>query len=812
MDAIIPDIIYAVRQLRRGRATTVVALLTVAVGIAAATVMLSVVNAVLLRPLPYREANRLVNIDVTTTQERGLSPHGSLTPPELFQAWRHGAKSATEFAAFSRAYFTLDVNGETRDQRAIVVTSNMFAFLGARPMLGRTFVPTEDVDGTAPVAVLSYELWQTAFGGDSDIVGRKMQLSKHIFEIVGVMPQHFFVPNSDDGGTRTNGQLWVPIGVSLDVAHDDALNVMALLANGATLNALQTELDRITATTGYASDNTDRYKDRVAAQITPMRALVMTEIKTPVLMLLGAVLSVLLIICANVAGLQLTRLTSRTQEFALRLTLGATRARLARLVFVENMVLAVTGGTLGIMLSIALFPLVVARFGNEVPNYGPIGVDLRVLLMVVAVIVVMGTVFGTIAALLASNRDQRADANDGQGGSGINRKRVVLGNGIVIGEMALTMVMLGFTGLLTRNFLQLTQSSRGYDAHATVTTYVEMPEVRSATPEQRTAFAHAVLTRMQQLPGVTSAVVAQNSPLTTSSSINVDIVNDSAASRRVRLQSVQTSDGYLTALGIHATRGRLPSAQDNGRAFAIDEPAAVKVFPNENPIGKTVRFADNSGSGVIVGVVNAVDEIYPDSKHGGYSRNRAAHIYLPVQYGGSFTVLLKTDLPAVSIASSVKQALHEVDQRIVVNDIRDLQANIDSRYSREHMLSELSIGFAVIALLVAAGGLYAVVSYGATQRTREFGIRLALGAQNKQIATLTLRRGVWLAVRGISAGALALLALAQVLRSRLFEISPADPLTFALSIATVGAVALTASFIPAQRATKVEVVTALRSN
>lgn len=805
------DVVYAIRQLRRGGTSTTVALLTIAIGIAATTVMLSVVDVLMLRPLPYRDANRIVTVKLNTPEARGTDPHGSMVAGGLFRAWKAQSRMLAEFATHDIDFVSVEMNGESAQDMAIIVSANMFDFLGVRPMLGRTFVDEENLPGAAPTVIVSHAFWRRHLGSDSAAIGRTLTLSDRRYAIVGVMPAGVHVPGSNIVSDRDAAEFWLPQGAHAG-GSDGNVNVLARLAPGSAVSAAQSELDRITATMVDPLGTTpeQRASRMRAAQVMSVRDELIADIEKPVLLLLGAVLCIMIIIAANVAGMQLARLTARQPEFALRTALGASSARVARLVFVETVLLAAIGGGIGIMLSVLMFPVVVSMFASEIPLDAPIGLDFRVFGMVVAVMLLLGCACGALSAMLARKGDHRLTLSQTPGAGSTSPRRTALGSAVVVNQIALTMVLLGFTGLLTRSFLQLTHASRGYETSGVVKAYVAIPRDSTLVDGRSMTLVREMLARMTTLPGVAGVAASQNSPLTTTQSGTFSVASSEPRTDSLKAQVVFVTPGYFEILGMRLIRGRFPVDADAGQAIVLDSVSASKFFGATNPLGQTLRHLSKNGStGVVVGIVGATSEIYGR----GATRHRSLdpHVFLPMYSGTAFTVMARTS-DAVAFGNSVRRIVRELQPRARVSKAEELQAYIDASYSRERVLSELAIVFAMLGVLVAAGGLYALMSYSASQRTREFGIRIALGAPTADIAALTLKRGVVLAMSGIAAGLVTIAFVTRLVRTMLFEVSPIDPLTLSISATALLGVALVASYVPARRASRVEVVRALRDS
>jgi putative ABC transport system permease protein len=819
MSTVLQDLHYALRLLRKSPAFAAVAVTTLALGIGANTAIFSAVNAVMLRPLPYRDPNRLVWITEIWHKEKD----NAFIPSPDYTNWSAQARSFTEIAAYDGG-FEANLTGAGEPQRILVVgvTANFFHLLGIGPVRGRTFLPQEVLPDSPSVAILSYDLWQHRFGLDPNILGKPITLDSESVTVVGVMPPGFRFPDQD-----VKPQCYMPLRLPARVDW---------YANGLEVTFVVGRLQpRVTA--GQARAELADINSRDFAEVSPpfvrmgratVRVQVMNlqtklvgDVRPALLVLLAAVGFVLLIACVNVANLQLVRNTVRQQEFAVRAAVGAGRARLIKQLFTEGAVLAVLGGPLGLLVAAGGVRLL-RRFAPEnVAQLGHLSFDRSMLLFTLGATCIIAILFGMLPALAASGPDlQRALKNAGlrpAGAPGGQRLRMLLATA----ELALALVLLVGSGLLLRSFVLLSNVDPGLDPHNVLTARLQLSEEKYSTPEQQWTFYEQVLESVRALPGVESVGAADVLPL-----------NGFAGGAAVRFEGqpspppgaapsahdTTVSPDYFRVMRVPLVAGRFLDQHDgrhNDFPIIVNQSFAWRFFSHQDPIGKRVRVgAPDWPWRTIVGVVGDIKQL-------GVSRPSEPEMYRPytsppgdplVSQAGSFatTIVIRSRNNPLTLASAVREQVGRLDPNLPVFDI----ATMDQRLANSLVAPRFNAGllgiFAALALLLAVVGIYGVISHSASQRTHEIGIRMALGALPANVLRLVMGEALAITALGIGLGLAACLGLMRYLASLLFEIPPTDPLTIAAVSLVVGAVALQASYLPARRATKVDPMAALR--
>lgn len=808
------DLRYGARMLFKNKGFAAVAIIALALGIGANTAIFSVVNAVLLRPLPFKDSEQLVALRQTTTQRKGDLDFASYPN---FADWRTQSKAFEQLAAFRNTNRTLTGVDQPTRLISAVVSANLFQLLGVAPSLGRAFLPEEDQPGRSSyAAILSHGLWQRRFGSDPNILGRNLVLSGKNYTVVGVMPGGFQFPVQAEPV-----ELWVPIAVDAETPDGSTPNtaqrgtgiyqIIGRLKSNVTLEQAQAEMDLIARNLEAQYPDTNTHQ---GVKIIPQLELLVGKIRTALLVLFGAVGFVLLISCANVANLLLARATTRHKEMAIRAALGASRWRVVRQLLTESVLLGLAGGALGLLLALWGTDLLVALSPKGLLRLNEIGLDGRVLAFTIFVSLLTGVIFGLAPALHASKLDLTESLKEG-GRSGTtgargNRVRSLL----IVTEVALALMLLVGAGLLGRSFLRLQRASPGFNAEHVLALNLNLPLARYDEPQQA-AFYRQLLARVETLLGIDAAGVVSPLPLS-GDQIEVTFETDgrpTAKGERPSAEFRTASPNYFRAMSIPLLKGRDFTARDDMKSpgvVIVNETLARQIFPGEDPIGKRIKPGMSVGNDPalmreIVGVVG-------DVKHQSLSSEAGAEVYVPhaqIPFGG-MTLVARTGIDPQSLAATMRNEVNKLDKDIPVYNIRTLDDYLAASVAQPRFNTLLLGIFAGVALFLTMIGLYGVISYSVTERTHEIGIRVALGAQTSDVLKLVVKQGMWLALIGVGVGLAAALALTRLLASLLYDVSATDPVTFIGVSLLLIAVALLACLVPARRAMKVDPMTALR--
>jgi putative ABC transport system permease protein len=796
------DFRYAFRQLVKAPSFTIVAVLTLALGIGACTAIFSVVNVVLLRPLDYPNPDRIVIIRETQLPK---FPEFSVAPPN-YMDWEKQTKSYDYLAAYSGAALNLTGEGEPQRLTGVKATAHYFDVMGVKPVLGRMLLPEEDAQGKNHVVVLSYPFWQRVFGGARDIVGRAIQLNGEPYNVVGIAPPGF--------GLASKVDVWTPMAFKPEETANDArgghyINVVGRLKPGVTVPQARAELTLI------ADQIAKQYPDPQKGWgifLMPMQDYLVRDVKPVLYTLLGAVGCVLLIACANLANLLLARATARHREISIRAALGAGRGRLVRQLLTESVVLAICGGVAGIILARWGLDGLLALAPTSLPRISEIHLDSGVLLFSLALSVVTGIAFGIAPALLAARTDMNEALKQGTRGSTEGGIRGRLRSALVVVEVVFALVLLGGAGLLARSFIQLAHVDPGFNPENATLLRLSLPQRKYAQPEQQTAFANGLLERLKSLPGVQAVGLTHSMPLVGDYVLGFIIEGRPALdpSEEPSTNYYAVTPDYFRAMGIRLIRGRVFTPQDDAKApriAIINETMARQYFPNEDPIGKRIHITNGPQTWrEIVGIV-------ADIKQYGVDKATSAQSYEPFAQVPftSLNVVIRTNGSSAAVLGSLRPAVYAVDKDQPVGTIRPLEEIMAESIARQRFAMTLLSVFSAVALVIAAVGIYGVMAYNVVQRTGEFGIRMALGAQQRDVLRLVLTQGGKLIGLGLVIGLVATLAASYAMRSILFNTSAYDPLTLTTITLVLAAVALVACFFPANRATKVNPIDALRT-
>ena len=802
MSAILQDLKFAVRMLVKSPGFTVVAILTLALGIGANTAIFSIVNAVLLRPLPFKNSSQLVVLRETYK----IVGNVSVSYPD-FLDWRQQSDSFAAMSVINNVNFNLSGVAQPESIDGYAVSPNFLALLGVRPVLGRDLLPSEERPGTAPVILLSYQLWQSHLGGDPGVIGRSITLDGRSFSIVGILPPTFRFLDTTD--------VIVPIGVFAaeftDRAQRGDMDVVGRLSPGVALSLAAVEMETITARLAaqYPQSNYG-----FGAHLESLRDAFSGDTRLAVLVLFGAVVFVLLIACVNVANLFLVRGAARAREIALRLAFGASRGRVIRQMLTESFVLAVCGGVLGIILGAwGISGLGYLLHANSLQTMG-VRMDLGVFLFAAAMIVLVSFAFGLIPALQATRPDLHETLKEGGRSATSTRGQHRLRGALAIAETALALVLLVGAGLMLKSLYHLIQVSPGFQPARVL--YMEM-DLRSDQYSKDPAilnFWQQVLDRVRVIPGVQSAALGTVVPLTGNhrrSDITIEGLPIPAPGEFPHPDRHTISSGYIATMGIPLLRGRNFSDADNETApdvALVNSTLARRFFTDGDPIGKRFLWGQPGKDEKWITIVGVV----ADTRLYGLDNPARLEVYSPYRQRPSadMSLVVRSAVDPASLTSSIRAAVAAIDKDQPLFDIHTMQQLVDDSISTRRLTLVLLGIFSALALILAAIGIYGVMAYSVALRTQEIGIRMALGAQQKDVLRLVLGQGARIAFFGVAIGLATAAALARLLSSLLFSVSASDPFTFATVAALLVAVALLACYIPARRALRVDPIIALR--
>jgi len=797
---------YALRSLLKQPSFTAVALLTLALGIGANSAIFGIVNAVLLRPLPYSEPDRVVMLWSHWTNWAKTW----VSQPEVVDYQTH-LRSLEYVAAFSSASFNLTGGGEPVRVRAATVQADLFPALGVRPILGRVFTRDEDQPGHPHVVVLTEGLWRSQFGSDPSIVGRTIQLDATAYTVLGVTPADVRLPV--DYATRTVNHLWVPLALGPTDPQDrgnHGYSALGRLKAGATLAQAQAEMD--TLTRGYQTRYPNIYDPEFGLTLVTAPAEVFGDVRPALLVLLLAVGAVLLIACANVANLLLARSEARQKEIAIRVVLGAGRWQVIRQLLTESMVLSGAGGALGIALAWALTRGLVALDPLKIPRVQDIAIDGRVLAFTSLVSIVTGVLFGIVPALQASRADLqpvlKEGGRDSRAGTGWLRRV------LVVSEIAASVVLVAAAMLLARSFARLLDVDAGFNAAHVLTLRTTLPPTQYANSKAMVVAYTSIGQRLRESPGVVAAGAVTGLPLATvRGDWGLVIEGDTTEGRIGRAADWQiVTPGYFEAIGMKVRAGRTLTEADRADTqlvIVINESMAKKFWPGRSPLGRRLTWGRNNNFITVVGVV-------ADVHHRGLDAEARPEMYRPyAQYPytqPTMTWVMRTAGDPLAATTYARAAIRAVDPGLGVSDIATMEQVLADSTSDRRLNMLLFTLLGGLALALATVGVYGVVAYSVTQRTHEIGVRMAIGARPADVLRMVIGEGGRLAVTGVLIGSAIAIAGGRLIRGLLFNVSATDPLTFAGVAIGLLAVALLASYIPARRATRVDPMTALRDS
>ena len=810
MGTFLPDVRYGIRSLLKQPAFTAIAIVTLALGIGANTAVFSVVNAVLLRPLPYDDPSRLVTIWEQSPQRDMYEMPVSLAN---FRDWVDQNSTFEQIAAYSFTERNLIGSGEPARLLGVRSSANLFQLVGGRTILGRTFQPDEDKEGAERVVIISNAVWRSRFGSDPDIIGRSLTLNNQSYSVVGVMspgfqfpvgfgymgkvlndPVEFYVPIAPGSNELVRGNYSffaigrLKPGVSIEQARAD-------------MTAIESRLEK-----QYPEGNTG-----IGVSLVPTYEQTVKEVRPALLVLLGAVGFLLLIACANIANLMLARTASREREIAIRLALGATRLRVFRLLLGESLLLSLAGGVLGLLLALWGTDALIALAPENIPRLNEAGIDVRVFSFTLVVAIITGVIFGVIPALQSAKPDLNEALKEGTRGStgGVAGKRTR--STLVAVEVALSLVLLIGAGLMIKSFVRLQQVNLGFNPDDLVTKSLSLSRSKYGEGRQQVAFFQSALQQLQSLPGVKSAAATTALPLTltvSGSDFRIEGRPKPQEGQEMVIYTSGVSPDYFRTLEVPMLKGREFSHSDTSDAplaAVINNDLARTYFPNEDPIGKRITFDDGESWISIVGVAG-------DVRRFGLDSNAKPEVFLPYlqKPSQSMSLVVRSSTDSSSLGAAIKSEVQKIDRDLPLRETKTMQELLaESNSGRRFNVLLLSL-FAGVALLMAMVGIYGVMSYSVAQRTKEIGIRVAVGAQASDVFRMVIGQGMLLALIGITLGLAAAFGVTRLMASMLFGVEATDPTTFIGIAVLLAVVAFFACYIPGRRATKVDPLIALR--
>ncbi|HVN07150.1 MAG TPA: ABC transporter permease [Bryobacteraceae bacterium] len=820
MGTYLQDLRYAARSLMKSRAFTAVAAITLTIGIGANTAIFSVIDSVLLRPLPFRDPSQLVRLYET----EAAPGHYPFAPPDFID-WKAQNRTFQDMALFGWSG-DMNISGQGRPDHvnAVPTEANFFQLLGVQPMMGRTWLPGEDQKGKDHVAVLSYGLWREHFAGDPGMVGRNISLNSEKYTVVGVMPASFRFPFQT--------QMWVPLDMdpkSLGERGSHWANAVGRLKPGVSLETARADLKVISGRLEKTYPNSN---DKVGSAAVPLRDDLVGDSRGALLMMLSAVGLVLLIACANVANLLLSRAVARQKEMAVRSALGAARGRLVRQLLTESLLLSLFGGVLGLVVAWILIVLAGQAKSLALPRFNILQLNFEVLAFTFVLAVVTGVLFGLAPALRLSRPDLHEELKGGAGSLiSPGKRRRFTSDLLVAGEMALSLLLLVSAGLLLKDFARMRTLDIGVRTEGVFTAAVRLPENQYKEAARQRQFAQDFLEKASGIGSVDAAAITSHLPLEGGSNYYVKLRGQTNQMSDLLVEYHTITPSYFRVMGIRLLEGRVFGPDDLARAtdmdarferlpkgehlppeernamiypVVINETMAHDFWPNRSPLGQL--FSQGSDTGPWKQVIGVVSDV----REWGLTHKPVPEAYDAFTGNDRFFLVLHTSRPPASLAPGVRRILAQADASLPLFSVRSMDQVIAENAQGQQFLSLLVGSFAGLAMLLAAVGIYGVLSYAVTERTREIGIRLSLGATRGRVLRQIILEGMRLAVAGFAVGAVAAVAAGRMLASLLHEVKPGDPWIFALTAGCLALVALLACYIPARRAARLDPMTALR--
>jgi predicted permease len=811
IEQLIQDLRYGLRSLRRAPSFSMVAVLTLGLGIGANTAIFSMVNAILLRQLPFKNPEQLVAVDSKRT-DPGKHP---FTIPDFID-YRNQNQTLEQIAAFATWSASMTGSGEAERVQGMRISANAFQLLGVDALVGRALMPEDDTPGRQNVVVLSHGLWQRRFGADPRLVGQTLVLNGNSYTIVGVLAPQFIFPIRE-------AELAVPLAPDADPwrsarTSTNFLRAIARLKPG--IAPAQAEADLTSIAGRLRQQYPAANENKLGVTLTPLNDVVVGNYRHALWMLLGAVGLVLLIASINLASLSLARASTRHREMAIRTAHGATRWRLIRQMTTESLLLAISGGLIGLLLAWWGINFLLALSPEGMPRLSEVGLDARVLFFTLAVSLLAGSIFGILPAVKASkvnlNEELKSGGRSGNDGTGRNRVRSAL----VVTEIAISLVLLLSASLLIKSFSRLQEALPGFESENLLAVRLSLPRTRYANRDDLVSFYNQLLPQLEGLPGVSAVGAVSALPLSgTRASIELTIEGRPSPRNEVWVTDYSiASTAYFRSMKIPLLGGREFSEQDNARTTPvaiISETLARRFWPDGNPVGARLSIDDNNQGPRGVEIVGVVGDV----KHLSMEDEPTPHVYLPLRQIHEDGVvwmtnnqywLIRSSVNPLNLASAVQREISKVDPEVPASNIKTMEQYLSASVSPRRFNLWLLTVFAAAALVLATVGIYGVMSYSVAQRTREIGVRMALGAQRSDILRLVVGHGMLLAVAGLAAGLAGALALSRLMGGLLYQVSTTDPATYIVLTFFLLLVTLAACLVPARRATKVDPMVALR--
>ncbi|HXX17621.1 MAG TPA: ABC transporter permease [Candidatus Eremiobacteraceae bacterium] len=820
---LIQDLRYGLRMLCKSPGFTAVAIVTLALGIGANTAIFSIVNAVLLHPLPFPEPDRLVRI---AFNEPGLGLRDvPFSVPELDDLRNRGGVFR-DVSTIASASANLTGAGHPERLEFMVTHSNYFSMLGATPQIGRLFGPQDFALGFAPVAVISDGLWRRSYGADRNVIGRAVRLDNDSYTIIGVLPPVFRHPGPTVSG---NVEVFLTAGFSADPAPPPARSTRFMPASigrlkpGITLEQAQARLTATAAQIRHDYPTDYPAPDQWTIEIQPLQEAFVGNVRPMLLVLLGAVILIVFIVSLNIANLLLARATGRQQEMAMRSALGASRGRMIRQMLAESMLLSVIGGVAGVLTTIGTIGFIVRLVPSNIPRLNEVRIDWVVLAFALTISVLIGLAFGLAPALQSAKAALSSAIREGARGSGCSAKTGRLRDALIVLELAFAVVLMVAAGLLLRTLRDLLQENPGFNPTQVVAANLPLPEPNDPKADpylsvaQETSFNRELLRRMRAIPGIELAAITSDLPTTDLKLKDAQAIDALAIEDRpvessldLRAERIRISPDYFKVMQAPLLRGRFfTEGDEDGKqpVAIIDETTARKYWPTRDPLGRLLRFGqDPTQPGMtVVGVVK-------DIKNDGLDTDGVPHIYVPLYQSPDrdLSVVLRTSLPAKVLEPQIRHEIQSIDPALPVFNVSSMNDVLDHSLASRRFSADLVGGFAGLALLLASIGIYGLLAYMVGQRSREIGLRMALGARRWDVLKLILRKGIVLASLGIVAGVIVSAATVSMMASLLYGVHPHDLVVFLVVPLLLLAVAVLASYLPARRATKIDPMFALR--